>query len=101
MARLHAETTERSLLVGLRVEVDVLRCACGSPPHGPAELTLQSSASVGVTPKKIKWAREPCVKKELTAHLRKKLAPLDVIDTIVDTDCVTSCQRLFSDCKAL
>jgi len=25
-------------------------------------------------------------KKELTAHLRKKLAPLDVIDTIVDTD---------------
>ena len=32
---------------------------------------------------------EAC-KKELTAHLRKKLAPLDVIDTIVDTDCVTN-----------
>ena len=36
---------------------------------------------------------EAC-KKELTAHLRKKLAPLDVIDTIVDTDCVTNTSQL-------
>mmetsp|Transcript_35200 Transcript_35200/g.107875 ORF Transcript_35200/g.107875 Transcript_35200/m.107875 type:complete len:250 (-) Transcript_35200:256-1005(-) len=28
----------------------VWMCSGGSPPHGPAELTLQSSASVGVTP---------------------------------------------------
>ena len=36
---------------------------------------------------------EAC-KKELTAHLRKELAPLDVIDTIVDTDCVTNTSQL-------
>ena len=36
---------------------------------------------------------EAC-KKELTLHLRKKLAPLDVIDTIVDTDCVTNTSQL-------